>query len=229
MINEEKLYKLIDKNTNTAEIKIIYEFILKTNSISINQIQKEFNYGFNKVNKIIEILEACGLITPKIQGERKIIGTLDDLEKSLSEITTDYINALDNEENLNEYKKNKFISNLTPNSLNELKKYNLFDDVYKATYGLIAIDATDINAVFNNGNIIAYYNDYVNSECNFELIMVSNDKVSNGLVIIETGTTLLTVNKILTNIKNKFPEIKIIYASSERSDEKTHLTFIGTR
>lgn len=228
MINEEKLFKLIDKNTNTAEIKTIYEFIIKTNSISINQIQKEFNYGFNKVNKIIEILEVCGLITPKAQGERKIIGTLDDLEKSLSEIT-DYINALDNEESLNEYKKNKFISNLTQNSLNELKKYNLFDDVYKATYGLIAIDATDINTLFNNGNIIAYYNDYVNSDCNFELIMVSNDKVSNGLVIIETGATLLTVNKILTNIKNKFPEIKIIYASIERSDEKTHLTFIGTK
>ena len=228
MINEEKLFKLIDKNTNTAEIKTVYEFILKTNSISINQIQKEFNYGFNKVNKIIEILETCGLITPKIQGERKIIGTLEDLEKPLSEIT-DYINALDNEESLNEYKKNKFISNLTPNSLNELKKYNLFDEVYKATYGLIAIDATDINALFNNGNIIAYYNDYVNSNCNFELIMISNDKVSNGLVIIETGATLLTVNKILTNIKNKFPEIKIIYASSERSDEKTHLTFIGTK
>lgn len=228
MINEEKLYKLIDKNTNTAEIRTVYEFIIKTNAISLNQIQKVFNYGFNKVNKIIEILEAFGLITPKVQGERKIIGTLDDLEKSLSEIT-DYINALDNEESLNEYKKNKFISNLTPNSLNELKKYNLFDDVYKATYGLIAIDATDINTLFNNGNINAYYNDYVNSDCNFELIMVSNDKVSNGLVIIETGATLLTVNKILTNIKNKFPEIKIIYASSERSDEKTHLTFIGTR
>lgn len=228
MINEEKLFKLIDKNTNTAEIKTVYEFIIKINFISINQIQKEFNYGFNKVNKIIEILEACSLITPKVQGERKIIGTLDDLEKSLSEITN-YINALDNEESLNEYKKNKFISNLTPNSLNELKKYNLFDEVYKATYGLIAIDATDINALFNNGNIIAYYNDYVNSDCNFELKMVSNDKVSNGLVIIETGATLLTVNKILTNIKNKFPEIKIIYASSERSDEKTHLTFIGTR
>lgn len=228
MINEEKLYKLIDKNTNTTEIKTVYEFIIKTNSISINQIQKGFNYGFNKVNKIIEILEACGLITPKIQGERKIIGTLDDLKRPLSEIT-DYINALDNEESLNEYKKNKFISNLTPNSLNELKKYNLFDDVYKATYGLIAIDATDINTLFNNGNIIAYYNDYVNSDCNFELIMVSNDKVSNGLVIIETGATLLTVNKILTNIKNKFPEIQFIYASSERSDEKTHLTFIGTK
>lgn len=228
MINEEKLFKLIDKNTNTAEIKTVYEFIIKTNTISFNQIQKEFNYGFNKVNKIIEILDAFGLITPKVQGERKIIGTLDDLEKSLLEIT-DYINALDNEESLNEYKKNKFISNLIPNSLNELKKYNLFDDVYKATYGLIAIDATDINAVFNNGNIIAYYNDYVNSECNFELIMVSNDKVSNGLVIIETGATLLIVNKILTNIKNKFPEIKIIYASSERRDEKTHLTFIGTK
>lgn len=228
MINEEKLFKLIDKNTNTAEIKTVYEFIIKINFISINQIQKEFNYGFNKVNKIIEILEACSLITPKVQGERKIIGTLDDLEKSLSEITN-YINALDNEESLNEYKKNKFISNLTPNSLNELKKYNLFDEVYKATYGLIAIDATDINTLFNNGNIIAYYNDYVNSDCNFELKMVSNDKVSNGLVIIETGATLLTVNKILTNIKNKFPEIKIIYASSERSDEKTHLTFIGTR
>lgn len=228
MINEEKLFKLIDKNTNTAEIKTVYKFIIKINSISINQIQKEFNYGFNKVNKIIEILEACSLITPKVQGERKIIGTLDDLEKSLSEITN-YINALDNEESLNEYKKNKFISNLTPNSLNELKKYNLFDEVYKATYGLIAIDATDINTLFNNGNIIAYYNDYVNSDCNFELKMVSNDKVSNGLVIIETGATLLTVNKILTNIKNKFPEIKIIYASSERSDEKTHLTFIGTR
>lgn len=113
--------------------------------------------------------------------------------------------------------------------LNELKKYNLFDDVYKATYGLIAIDATDINTLFNNGNIIGYYNDYVNSNCNFELKMVSNDKVSNGLVIIETGATLLTVNKILTNIKNKFLEIKIIYASSERSDEKTHLTLIGTR
>lgn len=228
MINEEKLFKLIDKNTNTAEIKTVYKFIIKINSISINQIQKEFNYGFNKVNKIIEILEACSLITPKVQGERKIIGTLDDLEKSLSEITN-YINALDNEESLNEYKKNKFISNLTPNSLNELKKYNLFDEVYKATYGLIAIDATDINALFNNGNIIAYYNDYVNSDCNFELIMVSNDKVSNGLVIIETGATLLTVNKILTNIKNNFPEIKIIYASSKRSDEKTHFTFIGTR
>lgn len=228
MINEEKLFKLIDKNTNTAEIKTVYEFIIKINFISINQIQKEFNYGFNKVNKIIEILEACSLITPKVQGERKIIGTLDDLEKSLSEITN-YINALDNEESLNEYKKNKFISNLTPNSLNELKKYNLFDEVYKATYGLIAIDDTDINTLFNNGNIIAYYNDYVNSDCNFELKMVSNDKVSNGLVIIETGATLLTVNKILTNIKNKFPEIKIIYASSERSDEKTHLTFIGTR
>lgn len=207
MINEEKLFKLIDKNTNTAEIKTVYKFIIKINSISINQIQKEFNYGFNKVNKIIEILEACSLITPKVQGERKIIGTLDDLEKSLSEITN-YINALDNEESLNEYKKNKFISNLTPNSLNELKKYNLFDEVYKATYGLIAIDATDINELFNNGNIIAYYNDYVNSDCNFELIMVSNDKVSNGLVIIETGATLLTVNKILTNIKNNFPEIK---------------------
>ena len=179
MINEEKLFKLIDKNTNTAEIKTVYKFIIKINSISINQIQKEFNYGFNKVNKIIEILEACSLITPKVQGERKIIGTLDDLEKSLSEITN-YINALDNEESLNEYKKNKFISNLTPNSLNELKKYNLFDEVYKATYGLIAIDATDINALFNNGNIIAYYNDYVNSDCNFELIMVSNDKVSNN-------------------------------------------------
>lgn len=228
MINEEKLFKLIDKNTNTAEIKTVYKFIIKINSISINQIQKEFNYDFNKVNKIIEILEACSLITPKVQGERKIIGTLDDLEKSLSEITN-YINALDNEESLNEYKKNKFISNLTPNSLNELKKYNLFDEVYKATYGLIAIDATDINALFNNGNIIAYYNDYVNSDCNFELIMVSNDKVSNGLVIIETGATLLTVNKILTNIKNNFPKIKIIYASSERSDEKTHFTFIGTR
>ena len=228
MINEEKLYKLIDKNTNTAEIRTVYEFIIKTNAISLNQIQKVFNYGFNKVNKIIEILEACGLITPKIQGERKIIGNLDDLKKSLSEIT-DYINTLDNEESLKEYKKNKFISNLTPNSLNELKKYNLFDEVYKATYGLIAIDATDINTLFNNGNIIAYYNDYVNSDCNFELIMVSNDKVSNGLVIIETGATLLTVNKILTNIKNKFPEIKIIYASSERSDEKTHLTFIGTK
>lgn len=228
MINEEKLFKLIDKNTNTAEIKTVYEFIIKINFISINQIQKEFNYGFNKVNKIIEILEACSLITPKVQGERKIIGTLDDLEKSLSEITN-YINALDNEESLNEYKKNKFISNLTPNSLNELKKYNLFDEVYKATYGLIVIDDTDINTLFNNGNIIAYYNDYVNSDCNFELKMVSNDKVSNGLVIIETGATLLTVNKILTNIKNKFPEIKIIYASSERSDEKTHLTFIGTR
>ena len=228
MINEEKLYKLIDKNTNTAEIKTVYEFILKTNSISCNQIQKEFNYGFNKVNKIIEILEAFGLITPKVQGERKNIGTLDDLEKSLSEIT-DYINTLDNEESLNEYKRNKFISNLTPNSLNELKKYNLFDDVYKATYGLIAIDATDINTLFNKGNIIAYYNDYVNSDCNFELIMVSNDKVSNGLVIIETGATLLIVDKILTNIKNKFPEIKFIYASSERSDEKTHLTFIGTK
>lgn len=228
MINEEKLFKLIDKNTNRAEIKTVYEFIIKINAISFNQIQKEFNYGFNKVNKIIEILEACGLITPKIQGERKIIGTLDDLEKSLSEIT-DYINALDNEESLNEYKKNKFISNLTQNSLNELKKYNLFDDVYKATYGLIAIDAIDINTLFNNGNIIAYYNDYVNSDCDFESKMVSNDKVSNGLVIIETGATLLTVNKILTNIKNKFPEIKIIYASSERSDEKTHLTFIGTR
>ena len=228
MINEEKLYKLIDKNTNTAEIRTVYEFIIKTNAISLNQIQKVFNYGFNKVNKIIEILEACGLITPKVQGERKIIGNLDDLEKFLSEIT-DYINALDNEESLNEYKKNKFISNLTPNSLNELKKYNLFDEVYKATYGLIAIDATDINALFNNGNIIAYYNDYVNSDCNFELIMASNDKVSNGLVIIETGATLLIVDKILTNIKNKFPEIKIIYASSERSDEKTHLTFIGTK
>lgn len=228
MINEEKLYKLIDKNTNTAEIRTVYEFIIKTNAISLNQIQKVFNYGFNKVNKIIEILEACGLITPKVQGERKIIGNLDDLEKFLSEIT-DYINALDNEESLNEYKKNKFISNLTPNSLNELKKYNLFDDVYKATYGLIAIDATDINTLFNNGNIIAYYNDYVNSDCNFELIMASNDKVSNGLVIIETGATLLIVDKILTNIKNKFPEIKIIYASSERSDEKTHLTFIGTK
>lgn len=228
MINEEKLFKLIDKNTNTTEIKTIYEFIIKINSISLNQIQKEFNYGFNKVNKIIEILEACGLITPKIQDGRKIIGTLEDLEKPLSEIT-DYINALDNEESLNEYKKNKFVSNLTPNSLNELKKYNLFDDAYKATYGLIAIDATDINTLFNNGNIIAYYNDYVNSDCNFELIMVSNDKVSNGLVIIETRATLLTVNKILTNIRNKFPEIKIIYACSERSDEKTHLTFIGTR
>ena len=228
MINEEKLYKLIDKNTNTAEIRTVYEFIIKTNAISLNQIQKVFNYGFNKVNKIIEILEACGLITPKVQGERKIIGNLDDLEKFLSEIT-DYINALDNEESLNEYKKNKFISNLTPNSLNELKKYNLFDDVYKATYGLIAIDATDINTLFNNGNIIAYYNDYVNSDCNFELIMASNDKVSNGLVIIETRATLLIVDKILTNIKNKFPEIKIIYASSERSDEKTHLTFIGTK
>lgn len=228
MINEEKLYKLIDKNTNTAEIRTVYEFIIKTNAISLNQIQKVFNYGFNKVNKIIEILEACGLITPKVQGERKIIGNLDDLEKFLSEIT-DYINALDNEESLNEYKKNKFISNLTPNSLNELKKYNLFDDVYKATYGLIAIDATDINTLFNNGNIIAYYNDYVNSDCNFELIMASNDKVSNGLVIIETRATLLIVDKILTNIKNKFPEIKIIYANSERSDEKTHLTFIGTK
>ncbi len=228
MINEEKLFKLIDKNTNTTEIKTVYEFIIKTNVISFNQIQKEFNYGFNKVNKIIEILEACGLITLKVQGERKIIGTLDDLEKALSEIT-DYINALDNEESLNEYKKNKFVSNLTPNSLNELKKYNLFDDVYKATYGFIAIDATDINTLFNNGNIIAYYNDYVNSDCNFELKMVFNDKVSNGLVIIETGATLLIVDKILTNIKNKFPEIKIIYASSERSDEKTHLTFIGTK
>lgn len=65
MINEEKLFKLIDKNTNTAEIKTVYEFIIKINFISINQIQKEFNYGFNKVNKIIEILEVCGLITPK--------------------------------------------------------------------------------------------------------------------------------------------------------------------
>ena len=138
MINEEKLYKLIDKNTNTAEIKDVYEFILKINAVSINQIQKEFNYGFNKVNKFIEILEACGLITPKTQGERKIIGTLDDLEKSLSEIT-DYINVLDNQESLNEYKKNKFISNLTLNTLNELKKYNLFDEVYKATHGVIAM------------------------------------------------------------------------------------------
>ena len=43
MINEEKLFKLIDKNTNTAEIKTVYKFIIKINSISINQIQKEFN------------------------------------------------------------------------------------------------------------------------------------------------------------------------------------------
>ena len=44
MINEEKLFKLIDKNTNTAEIKTVYEFIIKTNAISFNQIQKELKY-----------------------------------------------------------------------------------------------------------------------------------------------------------------------------------------
>lgn len=228
MINEEKLYKLIDKNTNVVEIKTIYYFIIKANSIRINQIQKEFDYGFNKINKFFEILEACGLITSKVQGERKIIGTLEDLKKSLSEIA-DYINALDNEESLNEYKKNKFISNLNPNALNELIKYNLFDKVYKATHGAIAIDATDINTLIGDEKIIAYYNDYIDSNYNFEPTIVSNDKISNGLVIIETGSTLSTVDRIITNIKNKFPEIKIIYASSEHNDEKIYLTFIGTK
>ncbi len=228
MINEEKFFKLIDKNTNTAEIKDVYEFILKINAVSINQIQKEFKYGFNKVNIFIEILEACGLITSKVQGERKIIGTLDDLEKSLSEIT-DYINVLENQESLNEYKRNKFISNLTPNALNELKKYNLFDEVYKATHGAIAIDATDINTLIGDEKIIAYYNDYIDSNYNFEPTIVSNDKISKGLVIIETGSTLSTVDRIITNIKDKFTEIEIIFACSERSDEKTYLTFIGTK
>ena len=33
----------------------------------------------------------------------------------------------------------------------------------------------------------------------------------------------------VSDLRNKFPEIEIIFACSERSDEKTYLTFIGAK
>ncbi len=92
MTNKDELYKLIDENTNIDVINGVYEYINEINKVSTNLIQRKFNLGFNSVYKIISLFEIYGIISPYNHEQRKIIGTLSDLEQLIIDIK-EYLNV----------------------------------------------------------------------------------------------------------------------------------------
>lgn len=86
MKNKEELTKIADENTNIDTIKSIYEYIVKTNKVSTNLIQREFNLGFNSVSKIIQLFELYGIVSSYNQETRRITGTTKELEQLIKDI-----------------------------------------------------------------------------------------------------------------------------------------------
>jgi DNA segregation ATPase FtsK/SpoIIIE, S-DNA-T family len=59
-------------------------FVVQTGNASINSIQKEFEIGFNRAQKLVEMLEEYQIVTPS-QGTkaREVLVSVSDLKELL--------------------------------------------------------------------------------------------------------------------------------------------------
>ncbi|MDD4194321.1 MAG: DNA translocase FtsK, partial [Acholeplasmataceae bacterium] len=86
LIQHESLKQSIEISDVIDEsiFKEVATFVVTEDSASINRIQKEFNLGFNKAQRIMGMLESFGIVSEN-QGTkaREVIATLQDLEEIL--------------------------------------------------------------------------------------------------------------------------------------------------
>lgn len=85
----DSLEKMMNASSSNDEDDPLFEhvarFVVEFNIASINRVQKEFNLGFNRAQKIFEMLDAYGITTGGSNGkQREVIVTMDELEAMLA-------------------------------------------------------------------------------------------------------------------------------------------------
>ncbi len=89
----EKQICLDDMEAKRKDIKILYDvalYCIKQNMCSINLIQQQFQFGFNRANKIIQTLEQLGIVSNKVgTKDREILVDASLLEKIFNDKLSD--------------------------------------------------------------------------------------------------------------------------------------------
>ena len=90
LFDHESLRSFTIKKDTSASDDLLYpvaQYVVSENSASINSIQKQFGIGFNRAQRIVELLEEMNIVA-KSEGTkpRQVLVTLAELEKYVMKI-----------------------------------------------------------------------------------------------------------------------------------------------
>ena len=69
---------------NTGEANIA-SYCIETQSCSINAIQTQFNFGFNRASRVVSMLEERGIVSPKNGTKSRdiLVNSVEELKEAL--------------------------------------------------------------------------------------------------------------------------------------------------
>ena len=87
MFTQDKLLQKATSVKNSDELlEEVARYVVINDEASINKISKEFHIGFNRAQKIVEILSEIGIVSENVGSKaRSVLVTLDDLHQILNE------------------------------------------------------------------------------------------------------------------------------------------------
>lgn len=85
MFTQERLVSKATQSDNQDDLQIeVARYVVNSGTCSINKISKEFNIGFNRAQKIVEMLYEMGIVSDNVGSKaRSVLITIEELEEVL--------------------------------------------------------------------------------------------------------------------------------------------------